>query len=273
MPSLTLIKELVVGSLVLLATSECSARFSGTLSAEFETAYVSPSGTICDSRPTALQNLDWMLTLGNYGRFSGYGAFLSMLHDHQHELHRPAFNEFEGSIRYGYAWTLAKDVVFINDTGFVANPLFGYRNGNDVTLWEFRYFQSLENPYVTPYWDLLTMMDPAQWNRIRFGVRHSFALTETITLMPFVEAVWGDKNRFKARYGESPDDTFLGGVICTLTPGVQLDWRFAEDWRAYAKFRELVTVDSLARRLVGEMDDYWEVNDLAIGTIGMAYDF
>lgn len=171
------------------------------------------------------------------------------------------------------ASTLARDVVFVNDAGFVWNPLFGYRNGNDVTLWEFRYFQPLENPYVTPYWDLLTMMDPAQWNRIRFGVRHSFALTVTITLTPFVEAVWGDRSRFKSRYGESPDDTFLGGVICTLTPDVQLDWRFAESWRAYAKFREFVTVDSLARRLVSEMDDYWEVNDLPIGTDGLAYDF
>lgn len=109
----------MVAALAFLS-SESPVRLSGTLSAEFETAYVSPSGTICDSRPTALQNLDWMLTLGDYGRFSGYGAFLSMLHDYQHELHRPAFNEFEGSIRYGYAWTLAKDVVFVNDAGFVA---------------------------------------------------------------------------------------------------------------------------------------------------------
>ena len=76
--------------------------FTGRLSAEFETGYLSTSGTLCDTRPTALQNLDWAFHFGDYGRLYGYGAFLSMLHDKQHELHRPAFNEFEGGVFYGY---------------------------------------------------------------------------------------------------------------------------------------------------------------------------
>ncbi|MCR5751286.1 MAG: hypothetical protein K6G91_04930, partial [Kiritimatiellae bacterium] len=52
-------------------------RFTGRLSAEFESAYLSTSGTLCDTRPTALQNLDWTVHLGDYGRFYGYGCFLS----------------------------------------------------------------------------------------------------------------------------------------------------------------------------------------------------
>lgn len=55
--------------------------FNGRLSAEFESAYLSTSGTLCDTRPTALQNLDWTVHLGDYGRFYGYGCFLSMLRD------------------------------------------------------------------------------------------------------------------------------------------------------------------------------------------------
>ena len=65
-------------------------RFSGRLFAEFETAYLSSSGTLCDTKPTALQNLDWTIQFGDYGKLYGYGAFLSMMHDQQHELHRPA---------------------------------------------------------------------------------------------------------------------------------------------------------------------------------------
>ena len=146
----------LLGSVTAVCAGELG-QFDGRLSAEFETAYLSTSGTLCDSRPTALQNLDWTYHLGDYGKFYGYGAFLSMLHDRQHELHRPAFNEFETGAFYGYDWKITEDVTFFNGAGGVWNPLFGYRNGYDDTLWEFRYFQSLENPYLTPYWDTLTL--------------------------------------------------------------------------------------------------------------------
>ena len=84
-------------------------RFEGRLSAEFESAYLSSSGTLCDTRPTALQNLDWAVHIGDYGKLYGYGCFLSMMHDRQHELHRPAFNEFECGAFYGYDLTRRRD--------------------------------------------------------------------------------------------------------------------------------------------------------------------
>jgi hypothetical protein len=247
--------------------------FKGRLSAEFETAYLSSSGTLCDARPTALQNLDWMVQLGDSGKIYGYGAFLSMLHGRQHELHRSAFNEFEGGVFYGYDWRISEEVTFFNGAGGVSNPLFGYRDGYDDTLWEFRYFQSLENPYLTPYWDTLTLIQPGQWTRLRFGVRRDFELTQTMMFSAWVDAVWGDKRRFKARYGEEPRHPFLGGAFCTTTVGLQLSWRFAEDWVIYAKIRQFDTVNRQARRAEKRKTEYWARRDIAIGTVGVAYEF
>lgn len=247
--------------------------FNGRLSAEFESAYLSTSGTLCDTRPTALQNLDWSVHLGDYGRFYGYGCFLSMMHDRQHELHRPAFNEFEGGVFYGYDWKISENVTFFNGAGGVWNPLFGYRNGNDDTLWEFRYFQSLDNLYLTPYWDALTLIQPRQWTRLRFGVRHDFALTETLTLSAWIDAVWGCKRRFGARYGDEPYHPFLGGAFCTTTVGLQLTWRFGERWMVYAKVRQFDTLNPQARRAEKRKSEYWARRDIAIGTIGVAYEF
>ena len=246
--------------------------FEGRLSAEFETAYLSSSGTLCDTRPTALQNLDWTVHFGDYGKLYGYGCFLSMLHDKQHELHRPAFNEFEGGAFYGYDWRLSENVTFFNGAGGVWNPLFGYRNGYDDTLWEFRYFQSLENPYLTPYWDTLTLIKPGQWTRLRFGVRHDFKLTETLTLSAWADAVWGCKRRFRARYGNEPDH-LLCGAFCTTTVGLQLTWRFADNWMVYAKVRQFDTINRQARRAEKRKSEYWARRDIAIGTIGVAYEF
>ena len=92
------------------ASGDELGKFSGMLWTEFENAYLSSSGTLCDTRPISLQNLDWNFSLGDYGYLYGYGCFLSMLHDRQHELHRPAFNEFEGGAFYGYDWKLSENV-------------------------------------------------------------------------------------------------------------------------------------------------------------------
>ncbi|MBQ3287893.1 MAG: hypothetical protein IJH50_00610 [Kiritimatiellae bacterium] len=257
--------------LQMFASESCT--FTGRLSAEFETAYLSSSGTLCDTRPTALQNLDWAVHLGDYGRLYGYDCFLSMLHDRQHELHRPAFNEFEGGVFYGYDWRLSENVTFFNGAGGVWNPLFGYRNGHDDTLWEFRYFQSLENPYVTPYWDTLTLIEPSQWTRLRFGVRRDFDLTETLTLSAWADGVWGCKRRFAARYGDEPYHQFLGGAFCTSIVGLQLSWRFAEGWCVYVKVRQFDTINQQARRAEKRKSAYYARRDIAIGTIGVAYEF
>ncbi|MBR6585845.1 MAG: hypothetical protein IKK82_00370, partial [Kiritimatiellae bacterium] len=76
------------GGTQLVASEDAQERvppvFEGRLSSEFETAYLSTSGTLCDTRPTSLQNLDWTVHLGDYGKLYGYAAFLSMLHDRQH---------------------------------------------------------------------------------------------------------------------------------------------------------------------------------------------
>ena len=255
------------------ATERVPPVFSGRLFTEFETAYLSSSGTLCDTRPTSLQNLDWAFHLGDYGRLYGYGAFLSMLHDKQHEMHRPAFNEFEGGVFYGYDWRLSDEVKFFNGAGGVWNPLFGYRNGYDDTLWEFRYFQSLENPYLTPYWDTLTLIEPGQWTRLRFGVRRDFALCESVTLSAWVDGVWGCKRRFAARYGDEPEHRFMDGAIYSSMVGLQLSWHFAENWCIYAKVRQFDTLNHQARRAEKRKSSYYARRDVTIGTIGVAYEF
>ncbi len=248
--------------------------FEGRLSTEFESAYLSSSGTLCDTRPTSLQNLDWALRFGDYGRLYGYGCFLSMLHDKQHEMHRPAFNEFEGGLFYGYDWKLSEDFTFFNGAGGVWNPLFGYRDEYRDTLWEYRYFQSLENPYLTPYWDILGLLSPKpSWARIRMGVRRKFALLDSLSLTPSFETVWGDCDRFFARYGENPNHEFLGGAFITTTAGLLLEWRATERFSIWLRIRQFDTVNRQARRREREKTSYWAKTDRAIFTVGCGYDF
>lgn len=248
--------------------------FSGCLWNVFETAYVSSSGTLCDTKPVSMQNLDWDFAMGDYGHFWGYGCFLGTLHDAQHEMHRAAFNEFEGGLFYGYDWKLSDDVTFCNSAGGVWNPLFGYRNGYEDTLWEYRYFQSLENPYVTPFWDILGLISPTpSWARIRLGLRHSFHLTDTLILTPCAETVWADRDRYLARTGELPRHRFLGGGFATITVSLKLEWYFTEHWSVWAIFKEYIVVDEQERETAENSPNYWAKKDLAIGSLGFGYHF
>lgn len=248
--------------------------FSGGVWMEFETAYLSSSGTLCDTRPVSLQNLDWNLALSDWGHLWGYGCFLSMLHDGQHELHRPAFNEFEGGVFYGHDWKINETFTLWNSVGGVWNPLFGYRNGNDATLWEYRCFQALKNPYVTPFWDILGLISPTpSWARIRMGVMRAFKLTDTLVLTPSVEVVWGDRDRFRARYGEWPENRFLGGSFVSMTATLKLEWFFCDPWSCWAKVRQFDTLDPQARRLEDAKTDYWAQSDCTIFTVGLGCRF
>lgn len=259
---------------LLVGTSAFAGGLSGHLWTEFENAYLSSSGTLCDTRPVALQNLDWNYATDGWGRFWGYGCFLSMLHDEQHEYHRMAFNEFEGGVFYGYDWKINDTFTFSQSAGGIWNPLFGYRNGNEETLWEYRYFQSLENPYVTPFWDILGLISPTpSWARIRMGFRHSFRITETLVFTPMVEAVWGDRDRFRARYGELPENRFLGGAFVSTTVTLKLEWFFMENASCWFKVRQFDTVDPQARRCEEAKTVYWAKPDYTIFTVGCGYRF
>ena len=255
------------------AAEEETRAFTGCLWNEFENAYLSSSGTLCDTRPISMQNLDWRYSMGEAGYLWGYGCFLGTLHNRQRELHRAAFNEFEGGVFYGYDYEVSENVQFVNSFGGVWNPLFGYHNGNRDTLWEWRYFQSLENPYITPFWDALGLIDPDQWVRIRFGVRHTFELTDSLFLTPCLEGVWGTARRFYARYGERPNDDFLEGAFVTSTAGIKLEWRINELWSIWFKVRQFDTLNHQARRLERRKTSYWAKPDYTIFTLGMGLHF
>lgn len=247
---------------------------SGCLWTEFENAYLSSSGTLSDTRPISVQNLDWTYRLGEYGKFWGYGCFLSMLHDRQHEYHRAAFNEFESGAFYGHDLRINNDFVFCNSAGGVWNPLFGYRNGNRDTLWEYRYFQSLENPYLTPYWDILGLVSPTpSWMRIRMGVRRSFNITDALAFTPSIDTVWGDYDRYNARYGEYPSRSFLHGAFVSTTACLKLEWFISENWSVWIKVRQFDTIDRQARRCEKQKTVYWAKPDYTVFTLGLGYRF
>lgn len=244
----------------------------GRVDTRFETGYLSSSGTLIDTRPSLEHQLDLTLHLAEYGRLTACGWVISALHGGRDEDHRRAFYLYETTAGYGYDLTLSDVCDLVNEVGIVWDSPWGYKHycQEDVAWW---CRNSLENPLVVPYQETIRLFTPKHWTRTSLGLRRKFNLIRNVSVTPFAETVWGDSDRYYARYGETPSHCFLGGAFMTMTPGVRVDWEFKESWVCWFRFREFVTIDPQAREIVSSRTAYYEQNDAEIFTLGLSYYF
>jgi len=248
-------------------------RFSASASCDFASAYISTSGGLYDTCPVSTQSLDWRQNLGDFGHIDGYFWIISALHDKQHENHRALFYCSEGAIRYGYDIAFADDFVLRTKCGPFWSLAIGYDDAH-MKCWGPTAVQSLDNPYVVPYWRGLWLLEPHKRGRVAAGCKKSFDLLEGASLTVYAESVWMDHRRFYARYGGEPEEkTFLGGAVAYVIFGVKFDWRVSEDVKLYASASQYDVVNPQARDAIRHGGHYYDKCDWPIFKIGVTYTF
>ncbi len=247
--------------------------FSGSVGWQFASGYLASSGTICDTCPVTSQEFDWKFDFGDFGFIDGYAWTVSSLHNKQHESHRPEFNEFEGALRYGYRFAFAEKVTLDTRIGPLWNPPIGYDHAHQ-NYWGPYVLQSLNNPYVVPYWSGLWLLAPKMRGRVRIGLRKPMVLCEGLVLTPSAETVWMDRRRFYARYGDDPEkDHIFGGAFATTTVGVRLSWVCWKGLTLYTSIQQFDIINSQARRAVKRSHAYYAKCDWPFLKVGVEYDF
>ena len=153
------------------------------------------------------------------------------------------------------------------------NPPAGYR-GTPMDYWGICARQSLENPYVVPYWSGLWLFGPKMRGRIRFGLRKPFRLHEKFTVTPSVEGVWVDRRRFRAKYGGAlEDDDLFGGAFTAITTSIRAEWKFMPDWTLFVSVHQFDMINDQARESVKDSHGYWQKTDWLIVRAGVSYEF
>ena len=247
--------------------------FSGEVVADVESGYLTSSGMIYDTRPVATQYIYARLDSLSFGYLDGYVWTISSLHDEQHVSHRALFNEFETVLRYGYNLRFPREFTLDTKIGGYWNPPVGYRSAR-MDYWGVNVEQSLKNPYVVPFWSGLWLFGPKMRGRIRAGLRKPFQLHEDFTVTPSVEAVWVDRRRFQAKYGENPeDDDMFGGAFTAITTSIRAEWRFMPDWTVFLSLHQFDMVNAQARDAVDSSHGYWQKSDWLIVRAGVSYEF
>ena len=262
----------LIGDLCAPAAQTPDVSLDGKVDTRVETGYLSSSGTLIDTRPSLEHQLDLTLHLAEYGRLTACGWVISALHGGRDRDHRRALYLYESTVGYGYDVTISESLDFCNEAGIVWDSPWGYKDySQEEVAWWYR--NSLENPLIVPYTETIGLFSPDRWVRVALGLRRAFKVCDSVSVMPFVETVWGNSDRYCAQYGETPSHRFLGGAFMTMTPGVRIDWNFFGNWIVWFRFREFVTVDPQARTVVSRQTEYYQQNEAEIFSLGLSYCF
>lgn len=244
----------------------CGAR------AYFETAYISSSGRLSYTQPVTEQWGFVSLNHEDWGWLMTDAWLCSALNGQTDSVHRRAFYCYEGTVTYGNAVRLSPDVRLSAWGGMIWDWLGGYKSDVGTPFgWisEFR----LANPYLTPYLNALGFIEHSTWVRIRCGVNRAFRVFDTLTLTPFVEATWGDADRYYSNFGVETDRPFLGGSLMFMSAGLVGEWAFWEPFYLWARYRQYALVDPDARRAVRNTDSPLAKIDYPVFGLGVGFRF
>lgn len=255
------------------AAADDDSRFSASASCELASAFLSTSGGLCDTYPVAMQTLDWRQGLGGFGYVDGYFWSVSDLHDRQRESHRAILHCVEGAVCCGHDAELAGDFVLRSKCGPFWSLALGYEDAH-MKCWGPIASQSLDNPYVVPYWSGLWLLEPHQSGRVAAGCRKGFSLFEGASLTAFAESVWMDHRRFSARYGGEPEEkAMLGGAVAFVVFGVRFDWSVSQNVKLCASASQYDVVNPQARDSTRRGGRYYDKCDWPIFSVGVTYVF
>ena len=247
---------------------------SFSLCAEFLSAPCwTSSGAVYNTGPVCWNDLSWLFDFGDYGFVDGYFGFISSFDKKKGDDYRLLFNEIEATLCYGRKWRISENVTLSTKAGVLWGPPIGYK-GAHQGCWGPYVGMSLANPLVEPYMTGLWLLEPDQRGYIRAGLRKPFALSEKLTLTPYMESVWMDRRRYINRYKSEPRHEYLGGgLFATLKTGASLSYRIDEHFSVYLGCIMFDIIDSQARRYVRGINGHYAKCDFPVVSLGAIYRF
>ena len=244
------------------------------LTADIRSAYVGSGGSVVETEPVSSQCLSGWYSLHDYGRIGGYFWIVSALCGQKDDVRRRLFNEIETGIEYGYTYRFNGDWAIDTEVINLWDPCIGYDSydpGEIDTMIEL--IQSLENPYVTPYYELMAEYYPNNWIRCATGLRHAFAFLDgRLTVTPYACVIWGDGNRYEMKFEQESDATlsFWGFTAMYSWIGVRCNYKVNEYLSVYARFQQYDVIDPAGRDHEEARDVPWAVCDYPVAVLGAA---
>lgn len=180
----------------------------GKVTADFANAYLTRAKVVED-RPVEINSVRLDAGLWKFGRMGFWHWDYSSLTGRRQHEHRRFMEETIWGAYWSYSWKIAKDWSLENELMPAWHVYFGGRPTTQTRDFEWRFRQSLENPYVTPFWFWRNEESPYHGNYFDVGIRHRFRICSWMDITPALDCELGDGTFVAYRYDAAPNPDLM----------------------------------------------------------------
>ena len=231
-------------------------------------------GKIVEDRPMQITNVRVGYDVGDFGRFGIRNWDVSSLTDRRHDVHRHALYHTEFGPTWQYdidiadGWRLKSDLT----RSWTLYRGFENRESNRTYHW-WQIDQSLENPYVVPFYRLRRCFRGNDYVYFKAGVRRKFTVWESLSFTPSLFAEGGSSRNNRRVLGEKPDWGKWGSGVSSVSFRLETAWAFNENVSVFAFVEQYEVVGRSARHANAESSYRCAHNDWTHGGIGLRLKF
>ena len=246
-------------------------------------------GSLVNDNPTLQGYIDLNANIGDLG-YTGFGLWSNTdltPRRRNNELGQ-AFNEYDPNFHFGRTFWFDDDKTWGLDwrSTFVwfYYPPKNYKGGrvSNHTTWDFDHSFALVNPYLVPYVTVVREYKKGA-NLLIFGLKKAVAVTDGLSLTPYLEGVWRERQYnwcFPTNFNYPDDDTGYdynkNSGIATMKLGLDLNYQISEHFGLFAKVAYCSIVDPDLRDNVDHLPNNaygGYAKDFAWGGVGVTFNF
>ena len=211
---------------------------------------------------------------GKFGRFGIRNWDVSSLTDRRDAVHRHALYHTEFGPTWQYdldiadGWRLKSDVT----RSWTIYRGFDEVKSNRTYHW-WQVDQSLENPFVVPFWRLRRTFRGSDFFYFKAGVRRRFEVCESLSLTPSVFAEGGNVRCQRRIFGARSEGEDWRDGISSVSFRLEAVWRFCENVSAFAFIEQYEVVGGDARRANDDSSNRCLHNDWTLCGGGFRFRF
>ena len=249
------------------------APFFVEVTPEIRSTYVS-LGKIVEDRPMQVTCAYAGFDAGPFGKFAVYNFDVSSLSDRREDVHRHALyhTEFGPDWRYSFdladGWRISTDVkrAWTLYRGFDSRP-------SNATYHWWQVSQSLENPYVVPYYWLRRGIRSSDYLYFRLGAYRRLPLPFDLYVTPSVYTEGGNARNQKRVLGAEPEGGKWSSGVASVTFRLEFGWKVTENLSAFVFVEQYEVVGGHQRRANDESTYPCAHNDWTLGGGGVRLRF
>ena len=231
-------------------------------------------GKIVEDRPMQVTFVRAGVDAGAFGRFGVRNWDVSSLTDRRHDAHRHALYHTEFGPTWQYDIEMADGWAVKSDLTRSWTMYRGFADdSSDKTYHWYQLDQSLENPYLVPFYRVRKCFRGNDYFYFKAGARRRFPLLWDLALVPSVFAEGGSSRNQARVLGKRPGGGRWPDGVASVSFRLELNWRISENVAAFVFAEQYEIVGGDERRAARESSYRCSHADWTHGGVGIRIRF